>query len=74
MASDDTYPLNYCEATSKAVNLTIDQELLRWFYWLHIVKTAGGGALVCNVLAVWLEKCILKNEQPIMKHKNLNIF
>lgn len=52
MASDETYPLNYCEATSKAVNLTIDQELLRRFYWLHIVKTAGGGALVCNVLAV----------------------
>lgn len=46
------YPLYYCEATSKVINLTIDQELLCGFGWLDIVKTALGGTFGCNILAV----------------------
>lgn len=46
------YPLNDCEAASKGVDLTVDQELLSSLRWLHIVKTTDGGAFVCNILAV----------------------
>lgn len=50
--SSGAYPLYNCEAASKAVNLTVDQERLSSFCWLDIVKTTGGGAFVCDILAV----------------------
>lgn len=46
------YPLYHCEAAAEVVNLTVDEELLRRLRWLHVVKTAGAGAFVRDILAV----------------------
>lgn len=54
--NSEAYPLDYCEAAPKAVNLTVDEELLSGCRWLHIVKTTGGGAFICNILAVWWKR------------------
>lgn len=47
-----SYPLYYCESSSKAINLTIDQELLSGFGWFHIVESTSGPTFVCNVLTI----------------------
>lgn len=57
----DAYPLYDSETTSKAINLTIHQELLWSFRWLHIIETAGGGAFVGHILAVWRRKRVIMN-------------
>lgn len=57
-----TYSLEYSKTTPNAVNLTIDQELLLSFWWLHVVEAAGGGTFICNILAIWEKKQINNNK------------
>lgn len=47
-----TYSLEYRKTPPNTVNLTINQELLLSFGWLHIVEAAGGGTFICNILAI----------------------
>ena len=49
---DETHPLYHSEATTKGVNLTVDQELVCGLRRLHIVQTTDTGSFVGNILAV----------------------
>lgn len=51
--NSEANPLDDRETTAKVVNLAVDKELLRGCHWLHEVQTAGSGAFVGHVLAVW---------------------